>query len=58
MLIVWLLDRRSSSIDVRGNLLMEGLLLLLLRGVEAHRCRRFDTSNRDSLLRAGLVHRK
>ena len=58
MLIVGLLDTRRSSIDVRGNLLVEGLLLLLLWGVEAHRCRRLDASNRDSLLRAGLVHRE
>jgi hypothetical protein len=36
MLVVGLLDRGSSSVDMRRNLLMERLLLLLLGRVEAH----------------------
>ena len=34
MLVVGLLDRGSSSVDMRRNLLMERLLFLLLGGIE------------------------
>lgn len=54
----WLFAGRPSTVDVGRDLLMEGLLFLLLRGVEVHRGRRLDTCNVDVLLRTRLVHRQ
>lgn len=46
-----------SGAHVRGHLLMEWLLLLLLRCLDRKRCRRFDVAQRHCLLRSWLMHR-
>jgi hypothetical protein len=51
-----LLDCGSGAVNVRGNLLVEGLLFLLLGRVERHGGGGLDASNRHGLLWAWLVH--
>lgn len=46
----------AVTIDLQGNLLMEGLLLLLLGSIKGIGGGRFDIRNRDSLLWTRLMH--